>query len=358
VTLPPQRPARLPDIEVLDLFVSVVELGSISKAAAVHHLSQPAASERLRRLERRLGVHLLERTTTGSAATPAGSLVAAWARQVLDASAGLLAAVATLTRSSGGRLRLAASLTIAEYLLPRWLAALRAHRPDLAIELQVANSSRVAERLLAGEAALGFVEGPETVAGLSARTVATDELAVVVAPTHPWARARQVTAAELAGTPLVVREPGSGTRETLDRALAPHRRPGRPCEPVAELGSTTAVLSLVAGGVAPGVVSRLALPGGWKGLVTVQVGGLDLTRRLRAVWRCGQEPEGPVVNLLAIARRATGWASPDRPSGTTPIGATGTGSSDDLGLAHEPRHALAVDQHAASAEFGRDPGDP
>lgn len=296
---------RLPDLRQLALFVSVAETGSISRAAAAHDLSQPAASAAMRALERRLGVRLLRRTTTGSSVTPAGGLVAAWARGVLEATDELLAGVAALAGPAAPQLRVAASLTIAEHLLPGWITALNAEWPGLGVQLEVVNSTRVGESVRGGHAELGFVESPLVPDGLAAARVGTDELVVVVAPGHPWARRpRPLAAAELAAAALVVREAGSGTRDTLEQALAAHRADGPAPAPVAELGSTTAVLSTIAGGVAAGVVSRRAadreLAAGR--LTTVAVADLDLTRPLHAVWLPGHRPQGPAYQLLRIAR--------------------------------------------------------
>ncbi len=305
MTLGPRLGSRTPDLGALDLFVSVLELGSVSKAAVAHGVAQPSASTRLRSLERRLGVRLLERASTGSWPTEAGALVGDWAREVLAAAGRFDGAVAALRTSEGRRLRIAGSYTIAEYLLPAWLARFRAAHADVACELDVVNSTRVAERVLAGEVDLGFVEGPAVAKGLAARTVGGDELVVVVEPAHPWARRRRpLRASDLVSTRLVVREEGSGTREALDRALFAHRHGGEP-PPLLALGSTTAVKAAVTNGAGPGVLSRLAVEGELAGgaLVAVAVSGLDLHRRLRAVWARDRRLPGPALDLLACAAR-------------------------------------------------------
>lgn len=297
--------SRLPDLRQLALFVSVAETSSISRAAAAHGLSQPAASAAVRALERRLGVTLLRRSTSGSTVTTAGGLVAAWARGVLEATDELLAGVAALAGQAAPQLRVAASLTVAEYLLPGWIAALNRDWPGLGVQLEMVNSTRVAESVLAGRVELGFVESPLVPDGLAAERVGSDELVVVVAPEHPWARrGRPLTAAELAGAALVTREEGSGTRDTLEQALAAHRGHQPPPTPLAELGSTTAVLSAIAGGLGAGVVSRRAadrdLASGR--LTAIPLSDLNLTRPLHAVWSLGTRPQGPAHQLLRIAR--------------------------------------------------------
>lgn len=186
-------PPQVADLTSFDLLLSVARLGSVGRAAAEHRVSQPAASARLRQLERRLGLTLLHRTTRGSTLTPTGALVADWARAAVDAASALALGVAALRDTHTRRLAVAASQTVAEYLLPAWLVALRAAHPDLSVVLQAANSADVAARVLAGETALGFIEGPDLPSGLHAATVATDSLTVVVAPGHPGPAAAGVS---------------------------------------------------------------------------------------------------------------------------------------------------------------------
>lgn len=195
-------PERVSDLAAYDLLLSVASLGSVGAAARAHGVSQPAASSRLRHLERRLGLQLLERSPRGSRLTEHGALVADWARTAVDAAASLDAGVTSLRGTAESRLRVAASMTVAEYLLPQWLLILRAGAPRTTVALTAGNSEDVAAAVLAGEVHLGFVEGPDVPRGLVAQPVAHDELTVVVAPSHRWARRRSgIGAAELAATP-------------------------------------------------------------------------------------------------------------------------------------------------------------
>lgn len=124
----------------------------------------------------------------------------------------------------------------------------------------------------------------------------------MVGPRHPWARRRSgVPAAELARTPLVLREEGSGTREVLDRALAAH---GGTAPPMLQLASTTALKAAAVSGAGPVVVSDLAVADEVAAgrLVCVPVPELDLSRPLRAVWPAGRRPAGPARDLLGLTR--------------------------------------------------------
>lgn len=214
---------RVPDLGALELLLAVARLGSLGAAARQLGITQPAASSRIRTMEVRLGVALVDRSPRGSTLTAEGALVTDWARAVVDAAEAFDAAAQALRGRRDSRLRVAASMTIAEYLLPGWLVALRAERPGTAVSLYAENSAAVAERVLAHEADLGFVEGPAVPDGLDSAVIARDRLVVAVAPGHPWARRRgELPPAELAATPLILRERGSGTRQVLDAALAAH----------------------------------------------------------------------------------------------------------------------------------------
>ncbi|MFR9726675.1 LysR family transcriptional regulator [Streptomyces sp. MS19] len=299
-------PHRVSDLSAFDLLLSVAELGSIGAAARAHAITQPTASARLSGLERGLGIALLDRSARGSRLTPDGALVADWARTAVGAAAALDVGITSLRRSRESRVPVAASLTVAEYLLPHWLAALRPAAEGTSVALTTGNSDDVAAAVLAGTARLGFVEGPDVPAGLTAATVGRDTLTVIVAPGHRWARRRSgITAAELAGAPLVSRERGSGTRRYLERAL----RRGTPApleEPLLELSSTTAIKAAVAEGVAPAVLSSLAVAAELAAgtLVGVPVIGIDLTRDLRVVHPAGSPLTGTALTLASIARRS------------------------------------------------------
>ncbi|MFI0738499.1 LysR family transcriptional regulator [Streptomyces sp. NPDC021100] len=300
----PPRPIaeRVPDLAALELLLAVARLGSLGRAARELGITQPAASGRLRGMERMLGVALVERSPRGSRLTPAGVLVTDWARRIVEAAEALDAGAQALRTRRDSRLRVAASMTIAEYLLPGWLITLRTERPGTAVSLFAGNSAAVAARLLAGRADLGFVEGLELPPGLDGAVIGHDRLVLVTAPTHPWARRRTpLSRAELAATPLILRESGSGTRQVLDAALAAE---DGPAPPLLELASTTAVKAAVVSGAGPSVLSELAVVDELAGrrLVEVPVAGLGLRRALRAVWPLGQRPVGPAWDLLGLTR--------------------------------------------------------
>jgi DNA-binding transcriptional LysR family regulator len=288
--------ARFPDLTALDLYASVVELGSLGRAAKVHGIAQPSASSRIRNLERQLGVILLDRSPTGSVPTSEGIVVSGWTDAILRAAHELEAGLVALKSERVGRLRIAASYTIAEYLLPGWLGRFLREHPGDTVALDVANSTAVLAQLERGDADIGFIETPLPTPAMTEVIVGHDELIAVVPPTHPWGSGDVVTLAELAATPLVMREKGSGTREAFEEALR-EADLGLPVS-VLELGSTSAVRSAVLSGNSPTVISRIAVASELEDgqLVEVQVQDLEIRRNLKAVW-----PAGKVLPKLADA---------------------------------------------------------
>jgi DNA-binding transcriptional LysR family regulator len=299
---------------------------SIAAAAPVLGVSQQALSARMRTLERVVGIPLLTRSSAGSHLTEQGRLIVGWAEDVLDAADRLEAGLRSIRSGVSRRLSIAASQTIAEHLVPHWLVELRGieqaaaggdgrmdaaprlpDRSPTVVELTVANSTRVIELVRDVKVRLGFIETPHLPADLVTAHLREDEMLVVTAPGHPWARRRRpVPLAEVAATPLVMREAGSGTRDTLTDHLAA-QHPPLTARIAMELGTSAAVRSAIAAGVGPGVLSRLAVRDDLVlgRLVAVEVAGPPLTRQLTAVWRHDLDPLPPEgARLLAVAKGA------------------------------------------------------
>lgn len=290
-----------PDLATLELLVVTGRTGSLSAAARELGLAQPNASRSVARLERRLGLQLLRRSPQGSELTTSGMLLAEWAQPVLTAAEVWRHGTESLVAGHQASLEIAASQTVAEYLAPRWLASYRNDHPMVDVRMRVANSRDTISMVSEHRVALGFIESPEQPTGLNSVRVHTDQLRVVVAPGHRWQRRRRpVELDELAGTALVVRETGSGTRDTLDRALA-----GRPVAPPAlVLSSNAAVLGAVVAGAAPAVLSELAVAGAVASgaVVTVPLAHDEaLVRELHAIWAGPQRLVGPAGELLRVA---------------------------------------------------------
>lgn len=286
-----------PDLGDLDLLVLVARTGSLGRAAEELGVSQPSVSRRVARLERTLGLELVRRGPRGSILTDRGRVVVGWVSTLLTAVGQFEESVAALRQQRSVSLQVAASMTIAEHLAPSWISRLRERAPEMAVSLQVYNSTDVAQAVDDGVADLGFLESPSVRPSLRRRRFGWDTLCVAVAPGHPWAsRGWPVTAHELAREPLLVRESGSGTRETIDDALAAQ---GLEVTPALTLASNAALKSSATVGIGPAVLSELSLVEELRTghLVRVDVEGLDLRRPLSVVWS-GAEALPPAAAVL------------------------------------------------------------
>lgn len=293
----PEDMHEWPDLTALELLIALADHGSLSAGARAIDMAQPNASRSIARLERHLGVTLVVRATTGSRLTPAGLLVVDWARRVIEDARTLLDGAQSLAASGHAGLTVSASQTVAEHLLPAWLVGLRALHPGVLVDVHVHNSAEVVGEVMSGVCQIGFVEGPASPPGVHSRVVASDELILVVAPDHEWAdRTDRVTASELVGTPMLTREPGSGTRIRLDKAL------GSPVQSIQELRSNAAVRVSVQAGAGPAVLSRLAVNDALRAGTLLEVPlDLRLRRRLRAVWTGPRRLVGLAADLVDIA---------------------------------------------------------
>ena len=281
----------------LALFRAVAEAGGFSRAAGVVHVSQPAISMQVAELEEVLGTPLFDRLPRGVRLTDAGRTLLGYAQRIGALEEEAERAMRELRGLARGRLALGASTTIGSYLLPAVLGEFRRLHPAVELLLTIANTDEIKNRLVDHAIDLGLTEGaPPQDEALSARVFSEDELIVIAPPEHPLAvraageaRARPITVRELCAQPMIVREPGSGTREVVDRALAARRV--APAREALTLSTTEAIKRAVAAGLGLAVVSRLCvgleLAGG--GLVEVPVRDFTLRRPLHELTLRGRQ---------------------------------------------------------------------
>ena len=241
-------PASAPTLRQLGVFVAVARAGSTRAAAERVARSQSAASSALAELESTLGVKLFDRVGRRLTLNAQG-------RALLPRAVGLLEQAAEIGRLFGaadqGALRVAASFTVGEYLLPPLIAGWKRAHPGIRLRLDIANTRAVLDAVAALEVDVGFIEGARTHPDLDVAHWREDELVVVAAGDHPMA-GRRVDRAWLREAPWILREPGSGTREAADRWLVPAL--GR-FHIEMELGSNEAVKRAVAAGLGVGLLS-------------------------------------------------------------------------------------------------------
>jgi DNA-binding transcriptional LysR family regulator len=275
----------------LAAFVTAVESGTVQGAADALQLTQSAATKRLQSLERRVGHALLERGAQGLRPTPAGGVLYPLAREALAVLERAEAAVTS--PDSAPMLRIHASRTIGATLLPEWLVAFRAMaRSPYYVCAAITNSEEAVRAVRDGAAEIGFIEGPAgAMHGLRELVVGHDEIRVVVAAGHRWARRRTVPLEALTGERFLAREAGSGTRAVATATLADA---GVELDPALEVSSSEVLKrAVLAGGftlVSERVVAAEIAAGT---LAAIPVSGVDLRRSLRAVRRARPALQGP-----------------------------------------------------------------
>lgn len=288
--------SQLPDVRTLQVLEAIGRLHSITLAAGSLGITQQAASTRLKRLETRLGRSLVVRAARESRLTDDGQALASMARPLLGAATDFESELSAYL-SQKHAVNVAASLTIAEHFLPRWIVAYReAGNTASRVNVTSTNTRQVIQLVSTEAVELGFIEGFAPPPGLQYAPLALDELVVLVSPSHPWAARGRVSARMLASTPLITREDGSGCRSVVVATLGQHGiPPERVAEPAMQLPSNTAVLEAAAANAGPAVLSTHPAASflGAHRLVRVEVDGVRFRRSLGAIWRQGAEPPTP-----------------------------------------------------------------
>jgi len=234
----------------LEVFCAIAQHDHVHRAAEAVALTQSAASQALARLEAALGRPLFDRRGRRLVLNDNGRQLLPRARALLDQAQ----EVQTLWDEGGPALNLGASSTIANYLLPAQLAAYRQAHPGAPVQLTVGNTREVVAAVAAMEVDFGLIEGVCSDSHLQVERWRADELVVIAAPAH--ALARQPTRAQLAAAPWLLREPGSGTREEVERWLLTHLGSVRADM---ELGNSEAIKRAVAAGLGLSCLSRSAV---------------------------------------------------------------------------------------------------
>ena len=238
----------------LMIFTAVADTGSTTAAGLRVALSQSATSGALIELERLLGARLFDRVGKRLLLNDVGRSLLPGARALLNAAQEIEAqfGVGAADAGKGGlaaRLRIGASTTIGNYLLPALVAGFQRAWPAVAMDVRIGNTREVASSVARLEVDMGLIEGPCHEADLRVLPWREDELVIVCAPSHPARRAaadQRVPLKSLRQSRWLLREPGSGTRETVEHALLPHLHH---FEGALQFGSTEAIKQAAAEGL-------------------------------------------------------------------------------------------------------------
>jgi DNA-binding transcriptional LysR family regulator len=270
----------------LETFAKAAELTSFTGAARALGLTQAAVSQRIQALEGALDVSLFQRRAGRVSLTEAGQRLYTYAERILALHREAIQEVAGHKSPLTGELSLAASSIPGEHLLPELLAAFGGRYPHIQVRATVTDSQSVVRQVEHGEAHVGLVGGKMDHPDLEFRPFASDRLVLVVPATHAWGRRRRVPLAQLADQPLILREPGSGSRWCLERALAHAGKSLRDLRVSLELGSNEGIKEAVLRGLGIAFLSTRAVQKELhdERLHAVQVVGLPLAREMYAVW--------------------------------------------------------------------------
>ena len=244
----------------LEALVNLVEERSFSRAAKRMYLTQPSLTKHIRNLEDALGAKVVDRASRALTLTPEGRLVCDYARRILKLREEAADRVMRLRDAESGDIRIAASTIPATYILPNTIGGFRKRYPGIRTTVRTADSSEVIEMILENEAEVGFVGKRPPAGKLVAEALWKDRLVLAVPAAHPLAKRRGVRLREIEKEPFVIREKGSGTRETIENCLRDGGRPGLVhLNAVVELGSSEAVKEGILAGLGISVISAHAI---------------------------------------------------------------------------------------------------
>ncbi|MBW1645748.1 MAG: LysR family transcriptional regulator [Deltaproteobacteria bacterium] len=270
----------------LEIFLAIWELESFSRAAEQVHLTQPTVSGHIKALEEQFRVRLFNREGRRVTPTRAGRLLYPYARKIIALQQQALQEMVLFVGEEKGTLEIGGSTIPGAYLLPPAIGRFKSGKPAVKVLLKIGDTAAIAEAVAAGELELGMVGAVFPQANLVYDPCLVDELVLVTAPDSELAARESITPAELQHYPMIIREKGSGTRETLEEAL---QRQGAPplsrFHVIAEMGSTEAVRQAAKAGVGAAVISRLAVREDLRqGLLAApRLTGLDLQRQFYLV---------------------------------------------------------------------------
>lgn len=242
------------------VFKAVAETNNITLAAKQLHISQPAVSLQIQNIESHYGAKLFNRSNKGVTLTKAGIILYDYVCQMLDMTMNVKQAINEISDDHRGEVKIGATLTIGEYVMPNILACLFKMRPDIDFKVSIANTETITQDIMERKFWIGLVEGPvQESKDMVIENFWHDELAVVVPYHHPWANQGSITLNELAAARLIMREIGSGTRKVIEILMQEKGVNLTDFNITMELGSTQAIKQVVAAGLGITIISALTV---------------------------------------------------------------------------------------------------
>lgn len=283
----------------IEVFVATAQKGSVTQAAAAIGMTQSAASMALADFESQLGTRLFDRVGKRLSLNDDGRALYAQAVKMIERAHEMEQLFRQQDRAVD--LRLAASSTIGNYLLPQLIGRFREQRPGSRIELDVGNTRHVMQKVLAFEVDVGFVEGPCMDADIEAIFWRADELAICARPDSPLAQPGAATPEALRAAEWILRERGSGTREVVEQLLTSQLGD---IKLAMDLGGSEAIKRAVEAGIGISCLPKLALQGAIErgNLVMLDTPYLTLTRSFHILLHRQKYRTGAVQSLLAFCQ--------------------------------------------------------
>jgi DNA-binding transcriptional LysR family regulator len=296
------------ELNQLRVFCAVVENKSFSRAGEAVHLSQPTVSLQINSLERQLGARLLDRQGRDVTTTRVGAVFYHHARRILQAVNEAEQTIEQLKGLMKGRLAIGASTIPGEYILPSLLADFKGKYPGIDINLVIADTKEIVEKVMGSEVEIGVVGTREKSDKLVFNSFTTEKLVLIAPVNCSWFKGEAITLEELKEVPFILRESGSGTRATVKQKLHEAGIREEDLNVVMMLGSTAAVKRAVESGAGVSLISERAIEKEIRlGLVRkIPIKNVNLDREFFIVYRRGRSLSPATKALLQFLEEKKG----------------------------------------------------
>ncbi|MFB5661941.1 LysR family transcriptional regulator [Alteribacillus sp. HJP-4] len=291
------------NLQTYNLFCYAVEEKSISGAAKRAFLSQPAVTKHIRQLEEHYESLLFQRESNTITLTEAGERLYYYAKNIVQEYEQSKEAINNIRGTQTQSLLIGSSYTLGEYVLPEIISAFQSKSLDLSIQLSISSTPEILEDLEEGVIDAAFVEGEVENPALDMREIARDEIVLIVAAEHPWAKKRNIVPKNLLEGRMIRREKTSATRKIIEKHLG-EKLKLHSFNHTLELGTTQAIKSAVISGLGYGYVSRLTVRQELRAglLHEVNVSGIHIQRPLWVASRIQRFPKESTIAFTDFAQ--------------------------------------------------------
>jgi len=282
----------------LKVFLVVAKTSSFTRAAEFLNLSQPAVTHQIKNLETLLRTKLFHRTQNKIFLTKSGNILLKYADDINHLYQNAMKEIQAVDNRVAGDAHIGAASLLGKYLLPRIIGEFKKNFPEVHISMLAGNSKEILEYLKNDVIELAIVSEPIPSKNLSAFSLYSDDLIVIVAPDHPWSRKKEISPIDLLNEDFISRELGSGTREVYIKSLKAYLK-GNPLKTVMVLGNTESVKMAVIGKMGFSIVSRLAARSEVElGLLKeVRIKNVNMSRDFFVVFKSEENLSVPALRL-------------------------------------------------------------